>query len=255
MSFCKRLTRNLVQTILLSCFILLCPVSSGFAEETNEVRETARLLGVLFDAGRVAVGNNQDLINDPSKSEKGFTPAVFEKQMLSIFEQRTGIKLSDRKARIPEMAKPLLARLLDESKKTIESYQTVINIPGVRYKGLIPATFGTETAGRFRNWSGIYLRQVAPDRFLRNPKNKADEYEVAVLKSLAEKDSSTEDTLGTEVTEDGKTLRVLLPLYYSKACLECHGQPKGERDVTGYPREGAEEGEVGGAISVKMPLK
>ena len=47
-------------------------------------------------------------------------------------------------------------------------------------------------------------------------------------------------------------MRVLLPLFYEKACLSCHGQPKGERDITGYSREGAKEGELGGAISVKI---
>jgi len=48
-------------------------------------------------------------------------------------------------------------------------------------------------------------------------------------------------------------VRVLLPLFYGKDCLSCHGTPKGERDVTGYPREGAKEGDLGGAISVKIP--
>ncbi|MEO6543718.1 MAG: DUF3365 domain-containing protein, partial [Nitrospiraceae bacterium] len=56
------------------------------------------------------------------------------------------------------------------------------------------------------------------------------------------------------MAEDGKTVRVLLPLFYGKACLICHGTPKGERDVTGYPREGAQEGDLGGAISVKLPM-
>jgi general secretion pathway protein A len=56
------------------------------------------------------------------------------------------------------------------------------------------------------------------------------------------------------MVEDGKSMRVLLPLFYGKNCLSCHGAPKGERDVTGYPREGAQEGDLGGAISVKFPM-
>src|SRR5205085_1536675 len=151
-------------------------------------------------------------INDPAKGDKGFTPDLFAQQALAIFEQRTGIKLSDPQARVPDMAKPLLARLMEESKKTIASYQPAINIPGIKYKGLIPATFGTETATRFQNWSGIYLRQIAPDRFLRNPKNKADEYEAAALKDLAEKASAgTDGNLRHEVTDGGHALRLMLP--------------------------------------------
>jgi len=132
----------------------------------------------------------------------------------------------------------------------------VINIPGIRYKGLIPATFGTETAARFSTWSGIYLRQIAPERFLRNKKNQPDKYEADVLKALAEQASTSgESRPNWDVTDSGKTLRLVLPLYYSKACLDCHGEPKGVRDISGYPREGGKEGELGGAISVKLPIK
>ncbi len=249
--------QSYIMKALLAALVLLGITSSyGRAEEHEQARETSRLLAILFDSGRVVVGMNQELINDPSKGDKGFTSAVFEKQVLALFEQRTGINLSIPSDKIPTMAQPLLARLLEESKKTIDSYQTPINIPGIRYKGLIPATFGTETAARFQSWSGIYLRQIAPEQFLRNPKNKPDQYEAAVLKSLAEQASRLGELKANwEVTDGGQTLRLVLPLYYSKACLDCHGEPKGERDISGYPREGGKEGDLGGAISVKLPLK
>jgi Protein of unknown function (DUF3365) len=232
------------------------PFTLGRAQDHEQERETSRLLAILFDSGRVVVGMNQELINDASKGDKGFTSDVFETQVRAVFEQRTGIKLSDSNGRIPAIARPLLDRLLEESKKTIDSYQTPINIPGLRYKGLIPATFGTETASRFQSWSGIYLRQIAPERFLRNKKNQPDKYEADVLKALAEQASTSgESRPNWDVTDSGKTLRLVLPLYYSKACLDCHGEPKGVRDISGYPREGGKEGELGGAISVKLPIK
>ncbi|MEW6248708.1 MAG: DUF3365 domain-containing protein [Nitrospirota bacterium] len=59
----------------------------------------------------------------------------------------------------------------------------------------------------------------------------------------------------SEIVEAGRTVRLMLPLYYGKACLSCHGEPKGERDITGYPREGAKERELGGAISVKLSIR
>ena len=242
---------------LLSVVIMASVFSSrGRAQDHEQERDTSRLLAILFDSGRLVVGMNQELINDESKGDKGFTSAVFEKQVLTVFQQRTGINLSNSSEKIPALARPLLDRLLEESKKTIDSYQTPINIPGIRYKGLIPATFGTETAKRFQTWSGIYLRQIAPEKFLRNAKNKPDTYEAAVLQALAEQTStSAESPPKWEVTDGGQTLRLMLPLYYSKACLECHGEPKGQRDISGYPREGGKEGELCGAISVKLPLK
>jgi len=241
---------------VLSAFIFVFFSTWGHAQEHEQERETSRLLAILFDSGRLVVGMNQELINDASKGDKGFTPAVFEKQVLTVFERRTGIDLSNSSDKLPAMARPLLDRLLEESKRTIESYQTPINIVGISYKGLIPATFGTETAKRFQSWSGIYLRQIAPEKYLRNAKNKPDQYEADVLKTLAEQASAAgESQPKWEITDGGHTLRLMLPLYYSKACLDCHGEPKGQRDISGYPREGAKEGELGGAISVKLPLK
>ena len=46
--------------------------------------------------------------------------------------------------------------------------------------------------------------------------------------------------------------RLILPEYYKKSCLGCHGGPKGSRDITGGKREGGKEGQLGGAISVTL---
>jgi general secretion pathway protein A len=228
-----------------------------FADQETDALETARLLATLLDAGRVTIAKHQNLINDPTKADKGFTVEVFERHLAQEFFQRTKIAL-DRldQEQIPAMAKPLLARLLEESKKTIASYQVVINILGIPYKGLIPATFGTETASRFQTWSGVYMRQIAPTSLLRNTKNKPDSYEAAVFDRLtAPTSSTTTDIAFGEIVENGASARLLLPLFYSQPCLACHGEPKGQRDITGYQREGAKEGDLGGAISVKISLK
>lgn len=52
---------------------------------------------------------------------------------------------------------------------------------------------------------------------------------------------------------DGKSAyRVLVPEYYSAGCLACHGEPAGEIDITGYPKEGGREGDLGGVISISI---
>jgi general secretion pathway protein A len=45
-----------------------------------------------------------------------------------------------------------------------------------------------------------------------------------------------------------------MPLYYVAACLTCHGEPKGDLDISGYPKEGHREGDLAGAITVTAPL-
>ena len=238
--------------------VAMCTFGSPFfsiADEFEaELRETGRLLAILFDSGRIAIGRNQALLNDPSRGDKGFTPEVFAAQAIAVFKERTGHDLTDlAHANVPDMAKPLLEQLLAESKRTVASYQPVLNMQGLVYKGLIPATFGTETGTRFQKWSGVYLKQTAPDHLLRNPKNKPDPFEVAQMTKMNDPAySHNGEAIVSEILEDGKSVRVLLPLFYEKACLSCHGQPKGERDISGYPREGGKEGELGGAISVRI---
>ena len=241
--------RQVALVVLLVCLPLVA--QAGPVEDASE---TGRLLAILLDTGRETIAKKQELINDASIANKAFTSDVFERQVAEEFQQRTGVALTGLDAaKIPAMAKPLLARLMQESKKTIDTYQPVINVPGFAYKGLIPATFGTETATRFQSWSGIYMKQTAPSHLVRNPRNKPDDYESAAFGRFSADPARDTDKVFSEVTDDGKFVRVLLPLFYHRACLACHGEPKGQRDISGYPREGAKEGELGGAISVKLP--
>jgi Protein of unknown function (DUF3365) len=89
----------------------------------------------------------------------------------------------------------------------------------------------------------------------RNSQNAPDEFERRMLARFADPTYPRQsDGILSEVVNDGKAVRVMLPLYYQKACLACHGEPKGERDLSGYPKEGAKEGDLGGAISVKLEV-
>ena len=46
--------------------------------------------------------------------------------------------------------------------------------------------------------------------------------------------------------------RMMMPEYYASSCLSCHGSPKGQTDITGYPKEGGKEGDLGAIISVTL---
>lgn len=219
--------------------------------------ESGRLLAILLDAGRGTVAANQPLINDASKGDKGFTPDVFEKELIEKFKARSGVDLRNIKAAtVPETAKSLLPELVAASKKTVADNQAKINQKDLAYKGFTPAHFGTQAAAQFSTKTGIYLKQTTQDGLLRNPQNKADEFEANLLGKLADASYPRQgDKAMSETVDGGKAVRVLLPLYYGKGCLGCHGVPKGEMDVSGYKKEGAKEGDLGGAISVKLPVK
>ena len=51
-----------------------------------------------------------------------------------------------------------------------------------------------------------------------------------------------------------RVFRYLEPLYVTESCLECHGEPVGEPDQYGYPKEGMAVGQVGGAMSITEPM-
>ncbi len=231
--------------------------AAAWADAKSDAIETGRLLAILLDAGRATVGANQTLINDASKADKGFTPEVFEKQLTAKFKERTGVDLADLpNAKVPAMARFMLPQLVDVQKKVVADYQPIINRPGIGFKGFIPATFGTQTTVRYTAKTGTYLKQTAPDKILRNPRNKADEFEAAALAKFTDPSyPRTGEKIVSEVVDGGKSVRVMLPLFYGKGCLGCHGEPAGERDITGYKRDGYKEGDNGGAISVKLSLK
>jgi Protein of unknown function (DUF3365) len=241
----------------MALFTLAVLSSRLFGGPQEDALETARLLAILLDSGRVTVAKHQDLINTPTQTDKKFTPELFEQEVLAEFQRQTGIALNPLEgATVPTMAKPLLAQLLRDSIGTIQSYQPVLSVPAVRYKGLIPATFGTETAARFQRFSQIHLKQTAPDHLVRNVKNKPDAYETAAFERFGGSSAASgKHQIISELVDGGRSARLMLPLYYEKTCLACHGEPKGERDISGYAREGGKEGDLGGAISVMIPLQ
>jgi Protein of unknown function (DUF3365) len=237
--------------IILNLACMLVWTNLGWAQMQREESEhTARHLTMLLNVGRLVVERNQVLINDPGKGDKGFTPEAFEQQVIDEFFRQTSIDLKHPPSRLPALAKDLLPTLLESSKEVIADAQLVINQRGIGYKNFIPATFGSQASRKFSNRSRVKMKQTALNP--RNLKNTPDAYEEQVLKRLATQPASTAPV--TEWVDDGKMLRVLTPIYYSHDCLVCHGSPKGILDISGYPREGAREGDLAGAITIQIPV-
>ncbi|MBA5873807.1 MAG: DUF3365 domain-containing protein [Nitrospira sp. CR1.2] len=247
-------SRVTVKGVVLVAFVLLhAPLT--WAVERAEVEETARLLAKLLESGRAVIERNQPLIDDPHKGDKGLTPELFEAELVREFRAKSGIDLSALPTApvsvvLPPLAKELLPALVQASREVVRDAQVVINQRGIGYKNFIPATWGSQASARFSKSAHIRLKQTALDA--RNPKNEPDEYEASVLKWLAARPRA--EAYVSELTEEGQTLRVVMPIYYAKDCLACHGEPKGVLDISGYPREGHKEGDLAGAITVTAPL-
>ena len=222
--------------------------------ERMELSETARLLAVLLDSGRVVVGRAQPAINNPRLEDKGFTASAFEAQLRREFQARTRHDLHHHAgAPMPESAKPLLLRLSFFMQKAVHDVQPDINKKGIGIKGFIPATFGTQVAHSFSKDTGLKLRQIGPPgKEPRNPGNKPDDEEELLLYAVQKNHPRVGDHIVEQQLTDHRGVRVMLPLFYSRQCLACHGNPKGEVDISGYEKEGFKEGDLGGAISIVL---
>lgn len=239
----------------MACGLLLAGAGPGAAADRAEAQEVARLLALLLDSGRVVLAEHQPMINDASKGSKGFTSALFRSQVIEKFQQRSGgIDLARLDgARFSDRGKHLLRVLLDAGTEVIEERQAIINEKFLGYKNVIPATWGTWTSGKFSLRGRVLLKQTALD--FRNPNNAPDEFETRILQRFAASDYPREgERIISEVTDGGTTLRLMLPLFHKKDCLTCHGKPKGQIDISGYIKEGHDEGGPAGAISVAIPL-
>lgn len=118
------------------------------------------------------------------------------------------------------------------------------------YQGLHCAIVGRSIGALFTSQSTYTTRFV---NF--NPRNQADEpdeFETAALDAFSAGTSA--EYYGITQYEGKKVFRYLAPMRIEENCLDCHGEPAGEIDVTGYAKEGWGIGDVGGAISIVMPL-
>ncbi|MBI3357796.1 MAG: DUF3365 domain-containing protein [Nitrospirae bacterium] len=238
---------SLILGTALGAVVAGMPISARAGDEA----EIAELLITLVKAGRAVVSEYQAVINDPSKSEKGFTDELLARQIMEKFKAKTRIDLS-RPSGIPHRG--LLLAMLESEREVVFEAQPVINRPGIGFKAFIPAVFARKAGQKFFAKTGIIVKLTGADyRFLGN---KPDDFEAEVLRMFADPRHPKGQQYAKATMVNGKpVMRVMDPEYAGTTCLVCHGGPKGERDMTGMKKEGWKEGELAGAISVVMPMR
>lgn len=226
--------------------------TSVFALTDEEMFQQGEILANFLVSGRGVVAKSliQFKINNSEIADKGFTPEYFANEINQDFKKKTGIDVmaGTSEKKLPDNTLNLLKIMLEASKKVCTDNQSLINMKGVAFKGFIPATYGKQVADIFNEKTGFALKQASLK--FRNTYNKPDNYESEVLKKM-EKPDYAKGTVIRKIV-DGN-VRIMRPIYIKKACLPCHGEPKGEIDVAGRKKEGYKEGEIRGAISISIP--
>lgn len=215
---------------------------------------TAKSLATMLGAARTVISKNQDRINDPNVGYKGIDGNMVLTEAGKIHQQATGIN--------PASIDPgslqgeLIRMQMDSIAEVIDVHQETINRQGVGFKGFIPAVFGRLVNKAFsRRAAGIAeIKVTAPPSLIRNPEVQPDEWELEVIRTKLASPSWPKNQPYTALAPKDGTLaqRTLIPEYYGRSCLGCHGSPQGEIDITGFPKEGANEGDLGGIISIAL---
>jgi hypothetical protein len=241
-----------IAAIIAGIITLIANASAATPAEDDAA--IARSLATMLRAARTVISVNQDKINDPALGNKGLDGKAVITEAMKIYRQTVGI---DPAAIDPNSRHGKLLRMeMDAITEVLDVHQATINRQGIGFKGFIPGVFGRHVSESFgRRAVGLAeIKVTAPSELIRNPKARADAWEGAVLREKLMSPSWPKDQIFSEVTtaNNKPAYRTALPEYYTASCLSCHGSPAGEIDMTGYPKEGAAAGDLGGAISITL---
>lgn len=149
----------------------------------------------------------------------------------------------------------VLANSLLSTRTFIAQKQELINKDqdgAVHFKNLNPSVAIRGISELFNGTMGYTFKQTSLT--VRNPQNAPDPFEVEMLKKLAG-DRNLNEEWAVDTLNEKKVFRYMRPLYYDSSCLTCHGEPAGQLDIAGYPKEGSKLGDFAGAISIVAPME
>ncbi len=229
-----RLVSALIGLVLMG---IAASVSVAATEPAAEDAAIAQSLAEMLRDARAIISNNQSKINDPEIGDKGLTAKLVLDQAVETYGR-------------------LLRAMMAAIGEVMDANQSTINAKGIGFKAFIPAVFGRLVGESFaRLASGeAELKVTAPPELVRNRKARPDVFEENIIKTKLVEPAWPRGQPYSEMTDaKGRpAYRVMVPEYYAASCLTCHGSPKGEMDITGYPKEGAKQDDLGGVISITL---
>src|SRR5438093_6549053 len=249
MRFCvpRCLAVSLTIILVSSAAIAVAPPAEGDSV-------IAQSLAQMLQAARTVISNNQELINNPDIGDKHLTGQVVLDQAIKSYANATH---RDPASTDPNSRQGQLMRvMMDAIKAATDDNQAAINEKGTGFKGFIPAVFARLVSENFNQMAkgDAEVKVTAPAELVRNRKARPDAWEAEIIKAkLLDPQWPKGQSYSAVVdTNSRPAFRVMVPEYYAASCLVCHGSPKGEMDLTGYPKEGGKLGDLGAVISIAL---
>lgn len=183
--------------------------------------------------------------------------AVLVLSVVTVFVCANVVWESTRSAQLEEAELIQQARALVANMESVWEFmnknQDKINYDSqgnFEFKGLQCSIAGRSVGAFFSRDTDYKVRYVSD-----TPRNRADEpddFEQSAINAFRSDPTLTEFYSYDEV--NGKRVfRYMEPMILDESCLSCHGEPAGEIDLSGYPREGFTKGHIYGAISMDIP--
>lgn len=126
-------------------------------------------------------------------------------------------------------------------------------VHGGEARPLEPAEVGEGVSDLFADLSKSQVKQT--NLVPRIEENAPDDFERTALQYFMESTDNNEVWQRVTLDDGTPAFRYMMALRAEESCLKCHGEPRGELDPTGYPKEGLQLGDVAGAISVILPMR
>lgn len=252
--FLLRLSGVRAVVLLVLCVLGFAMVPAAEAIAADDDMAIALNLAAMLRASRTIISAEQSRIDDPELGDKGLTGKVVLDRAVAQFREATGIDLAtldpaSRQGR-------LLHEMMDAIVEVVDANQPTINAKGTGFKGFIPSTFGRLVSEAFaRDAKGeAEVKVTAPAELIRNRRARPDAWEAQIIRAkLLAPDWPRGQAFSDSVrVGERDAFRVMVPEYYAASCLSCHGEPKGEMDKTGYPKEGSKVDDLGGVISITL---
>jgi Protein of unknown function (DUF3365) len=229
--------------------------SSGRAAPPGERdMAVAQSLAEMLQDARTVVSDAQDLINDPAIGDKHLTGETVLARAVDIYSKATGVdpRKVDPASREGRLLQAMMAAIVE----VVDDNQGTVNAKGTGFKGFIPAVFARLVAEEFGRLAKgeAEVKVTAPPELVRNRKARPDQWEAEIIRTkLLDPAWPAGQPYSATIASGGRpAFRVMVPEYYVESCLACHGSPKGEMDITGYPKEGGKLNDLGAAISITL---
>lgn len=236
-----------MKKIILSMFVI-CQIHVGFSQSVDYQRIANDIASILRAARSVVTKRKLTNPKDFKISSEDFI--VLTK---NAYKESLGFDLKADEKHVKVMLEAV-RKVVEKANKG--EYASKWSNEQFYPDKFLPARFAREVALALNASSKEYiLKLTVSDDLLVNPANKADDWERNILndkfKNLQKSDDNNKVFHGEEAQYAGKkAYRYIIPEFYNRTCLECHGGDEGRR-IHAAKIPGPVSG-LGGAISVTI---